>query len=128
VPVLKKIGHVLLIIAVLAATGTHWLVLQSVAWTTMFAGNLQSNSLAQAMERTFDGKHPCSLCKQISKGKQEEKKSEFQSDSKRLDFSYAPSAFSFDAPSQFTLLPARDDSADTLAHSPPVPPPRPFFA
>ena len=125
---LKRIGHVLLILAVLTVTGTHWLVLQSVAWTTMLAGHLQSGSLAQAVERTFDGKHPCSLCKQIAKGKQEEKKSEYRIDLKKLEFSYAPTAFVFSAPTHFNLLPAENDSAAQLTDSPPVPPPRGFFA
>jgi len=80
------------------------------------------------VERTFGGKHPCSLCKQISKGKQAEKKSEFRSDWKKLEFSYASTAFVFSAPTHFWILPAHDDSADRLTHSPPVPPPRGFSA
>src|SRR5690349_4015791 len=65
--VLRKLGHVLLIVALLSASGTHWLVLQSVAWTTMLASNLRTSSLGEALERTFDGRHPCRLCRQIAK-------------------------------------------------------------
>ena len=121
---LKRIGHVLLIVAVLAATGTHWLVLQSVAWTSMLADNLRSSSLAQAVERTFDGRHPCSLCRQIAQGKQDEKKSEVRSDWKKLEFSFSQSAFAFQAPSANRLFRPADEGAAVLSRAPPVPPPR----
>ena len=120
----RRFGYALLIVAVLAATGTHWIVLQSVAWTTMLAGNLGTTSVYQAVERTFDGQHPCCLCKQIRAGKQTEKKSEFHAGWKKLEFSYAVSAFRFEAPSHFYEVRAIDDTADLFAHAPPVPPPR----
>src|SRR5262245_18723158 len=121
---LKRLGHILLIIAVLTAAGTHWLVLQSVAWTNMLMDNLQTSSLAQAVGRTFDGKHPCNLCKQIVKGKRTEKKSEMRVDWKKLEFSYAPSIFVFNPPSFSWEVRAPDDLAVPLSHAPPVPPPK----
>ena len=39
----RKLGHILLIVALLAAVGGHWIVLQSVAWTNMLAGNLRTD-------------------------------------------------------------------------------------
>lgn len=71
--VFREFGQVLMIVAALSATGTHWLALQSLAWTTMLAENLQVTSWDKAVARTFDGKHPCCLCKQIVSGKQSEK-------------------------------------------------------
>jgi hypothetical protein len=122
--VLKRLGYILLIVAVLTASGTHWLVLQSVAWTTMLMDNLQSSSLAQAVGRTFDGKHPCKLCKQIVKGKQTEKKAELRVEWKKLEFSYAPSIFVFTPPSFCWEARASDDLATPLSHAPPAPPPK----
>jgi hypothetical protein len=53
--------------------GLHWMVLQSVAWVGMMVSYTQSTgSLATAAEMTFDGEHPCSLCRVIEKGKQSE--------------------------------------------------------
>jgi hypothetical protein len=124
VEVLKRISHILLIIAVLTASGSHWLVLQSVAWTNMLMDNLQSRSVTQALECTFDGKHPCKLCKQIVKGKQTEKKSELRMEWKRLEFSYAPSVFVFGPPSFFWDVRATDDLAIARSHTPLVPPPK----
>jgi len=124
--VFKRLGYVLTVFALLSAIGAHWHILQSVAWTTMLAENLRTNSLPKAVERTFDGKHPCSLCKQIAKGKQSEKKSEFPLEWKKFEFSYTPGIFIFSAPSQFWEIIPQDGSFPALTHAPPVPPPRTF--
>jgi hypothetical protein len=113
-----------MILAVLAATGTHWWVLQSVAWTTMLAENLQTTSWQKAVVCTFDGKHPCCLCKEIAKGKQSEKKSEFQVELKKLEFSHTASEFAFCPPSDFREVRAGNETATPLTHAPPVPPPK----
>lgn len=123
----KRLGHVLLIVALLAATGSHWAVLQSVAWTTMLADNLRNGSLTEAVQRTFDGEHPCSLCKQITAGKKSEKKAEFPTVLKKFEFVSECAPFVFSAPDDFRLLPDRNFTVRDLAHKPPVPPPRPLF-
>jgi hypothetical protein len=71
----------LVVLALVLSTGLHWAALQTVAWTTMLADNLRQQSLTQAVSQTFDGQHPCCLCKAIAAGKQSEKKTElaFQS-------------------------------------------------
>ena len=74
--VIGRIGKLVVIAALVATTGAHWTVLQTVAWTTMLADNLHSSSLPEALVKTFDGKHPCRLCKTIAAGKKSEKKSE----------------------------------------------------
>jgi hypothetical protein len=53
--------------------GGHWLALQMVAWMGMFAANSQQGDLAGALEKTFDGKHPCPLCAAVEVGQQKEK-------------------------------------------------------
>ena len=125
--VFARIGRVFLIAAMLAVTGSHWVILQSVAWTTMLADNLRTTSLHEAVARTFDGKHPCPLCTQISKGKQAEKKSEFRIEWKKFEFPWAPTTFVFNAPAHFREARAPEDSADQLTHAPPTPPPRAAF-
>jgi len=72
-----RIGKIFLVLALVAMLGAHWALLQTVAWTTMLADNLRSGSLHDAVTRTFDGQHPCCLCKAIAAGKQSEKKAEF---------------------------------------------------
>lgn len=53
--------------------GGHWLALQMVAWMGMLAVNSQQGDLAGALEKTFDGKHPCPLCAAVEAGQQKEK-------------------------------------------------------
>lgn len=113
-----------MIVAVLTATGTHWLALQSVAWTAMLAENLESHSWHEAVQRTFDGKHPCCLCKEIANGKQSEKKSDTQFELKKLDYSYSRFEFVFCPPSGFYEVPVSNDAATLLTREPSVPPPR----
>ncbi len=113
-----------MIVAVLSATGTHWMLLQSVAWTRMLAENLHKSSICQAVEHTFDGKHACCICKEISKGKQSEKKNDVQVELKRLEFPYTKSEFVFCPPSEFRELRAANETGPLLTQAPAVPPPR----
>ena len=69
----KTVGFVTCLIAILAMTGSHWLVLQSVAWARMLVEFSSRESLPNALAKTFDGRHPCPLCKQVSQGQQEER-------------------------------------------------------
>ena len=115
-----------MIVAVLTATGTHWLAFQSVAWTTMLAENLQTSSWSQAIQRTFDGRHQCPLCKEIARDKKSEKKSDVQNDLKKLDYSHSKFAITFCPPSAFYELQVVNASAALFMPKPSVPPPRQF--
>jgi hypothetical protein len=53
--------------------GMHWTVLQGVAWTGMFISNLNQVSVVEAVEKTFDGEHPCPLCLAVKEGQKQEK-------------------------------------------------------
>jgi len=123
--VFVRLGNILMIVALLAASGAHWGVLQSVAWTQMFTDNLQSGSWSEALVKTFDGKHPCPLCLKIADGKQSEKRSEFALELKKMEFPPAQENLSIFAPSRFDWLPSVDFSAESRSHQPLVPPPRP---
>ena len=54
-----------MIFIVMGTSSSHLAVLQVVAWTGMFVENVQGLDLEEAIERTFDGEHPCSLCHAI---------------------------------------------------------------
>lgn len=94
----------------------------------MLADNLHTASLSEAIVHTFDGKHPCCLCKEIARGKQSDKKTDFQMELKRLDFSYSNSEFLFLAPSAFRELRPANQSAPLLMRAPAVPPPKELLA
>ena len=113
-----------MIVAALSAMGTHWLALQSVAWTTMLAENLHTASWDRAVRCTFDGKHPCCLCKEIAKNEQSEKKSDVQVELKKLEYSYTSFEFVFCPPTHFYEVRAGNDAVISLMQPPSLPPPK----
>ena len=124
---LARFGKFLVVVALVTTTGLHWAVLQSVAWTTMLADNLRTQSLTEAVTHTFDGNHPCSLCKAIAAGRKSEQKKEFTAPLQKLEFPPVKENFVLIAPSSFQLLPQANTFADSLTQKPPTPPPRGFF-
>ena len=115
------------IVALVATTGVHWATLQTVAWAAMLADNLRSHPIAEAVTCTFDGQHPCCLCKAIAAGKKSEKKNEFALQLKEFEYPPSPARFVLVAPSQFRLLPVADTFAESPSLQPPTPPPRDCF-
>ena len=67
-----RFGRLLVVLALVACIGGHWALLQSVAWTQMLVERTQAASFGEAVKTTFDGAHPCALCKRIADGKQKE--------------------------------------------------------
>jgi len=122
--VFARLGKLFVIFALVAATNAHWAFLQSVAWTKMLADNLRTHSVTEAVTHTFDGQHPCCLCKAIAAGKKSEKKTEFTLPTQKFECPPSPEDFTLVAPSQFQLLPQPDTFAVSLTFQPPVPPPR----
>lgn len=64
----RVIGRSSTVLALCLALGWHWTALQSVAWTTMLISNAASCSFGEAVKKTFDGEHPCSLCLAVRDG------------------------------------------------------------
>lgn len=121
---LARLGHGLLILALLGATGGHWLFLKSVAWTTMLIDESRTAPFSVAVAKTFNGKNPCTLCKGIEAGKRTEQKTELPAPDFKLEFFHTPAAtlvlrlqlapLASSAPSGFT----------PRTETPPLPPPR----
>lgn len=63
----------LCVLALTVSVGGHWALLQCVAWSGMLLQYSQTMPLAQAVAYTFDGDHPCKMCRAISQGQQDEK-------------------------------------------------------
>jgi hypothetical protein len=87
----------------------------------------QDASLKEALVKTFDGKHPCSLCKEIAKGRHSEKKSEFPQQLNKLDLLTPAAQFLLTAPAHFRHVPIADNFFRSLSLTPPTPPPRSFL-
>lgn len=97
-PFFHKAGRLLLVIALLVSCGAHWFVLQSIAWTAMLVEQSQRTTLVEAVKRTFDGAHPCGLCKQIAGGKEQEKKNDMPVFVGKIAFIYEPRAIALHPP------------------------------
>jgi hypothetical protein len=113
--------------ALVLTTGLHWAVLQTVAWGTMLANNLRCDSFSQAVGKTFDGRHPCCLCKAIAAAKKSERKSEAVSPGLKMEFPPVAERLALYPPAQFEVLPSHNAFADSLASKPLLRPPRGRF-
>jgi hypothetical protein len=125
--VFARFGKFFVVAALVLTTGAHWAALQTVAWTTMLVNNLCTQSVSAAVSDTFDGQHPCCLCKAIAAGKKSEKKSEAVSPTLKMEFPLVADRIVSHPPAQFTELSAPDFFAESLVSKPPLPPPRAFF-
>lgn len=117
---LKSLGRLFVVTAMIVAIGGHWAVLQSVAWTTMIVANAQSENFSDALKNTFDGDHPCELCKRIESGRQSEKKQDPQASFsiKKIDLFHQYSAVALLPP----VSPDEDRDAGVFAETRPLEP------
>src|SRR6266576_3215000 len=76
----------LVVLALVVVTGGHWALLQSVAWVGMTVRYAKCDSFEVALQKTFDGRHPCKLCKLVKQGKASEQKRDLQKLEAKLDF------------------------------------------
>jgi hypothetical protein len=114
----------LAVVTLTIGLGGHWAILQSIAWVTMVAGYSQTAPLREALVKTFDGNHPCPICKFVSKGRKSDQKHETQKLLTKLDFFLASSRISIFPPPVVWPPSASRWLVDARAESPPTPPPR----
>ena len=126
-PVVARLKKFLVVIVLVLTTGLHWAALQTVAWTTMLANNLRTQSVSEAISKTFDGEHPCPLCKAIATGKKSEKQSESVSPTLKMEFPPSAEKLNLFPPSQFEFFPLQNHFATLFSSPPLLPPPRIFF-
>jgi hypothetical protein len=117
-------GLLLLVIALLASAGGHWVVLQSVAWTSMLVERSRELTMVEAIKVTFDGSHPCGLCRKIESGSKKEKREEKARSVAKLELFYEPMRCPLFPPRGARLSAATHATAPARAQAPRVPPPR----
>jgi hypothetical protein len=111
-------------VALACSIGLHWGFLQSMAWMGMVVNYSREGGVAEALVKTFDGKHPCALCKAIAKAQKAERKAEFPTAAKKFEFLYSEVLFVFAAPTDGWTAGERPDKPDARGHAPPRPPPK----
>ncbi len=105
------------------------MVLQTTAWTGMIVTRSLKSTLAEALESSLDGQHPCGMCSVIASAKQTEERSrkEFDLLKKAVDLKFTEQLL--------PAAPARAGGAipmiwpewtlvfPVLSEAPPTPPP-----
>ena len=61
-------------------------MLQTVAWASMIVEYSHGAAVSDAVQKTFDGQHPCQICKAIEKSRQSDKKNETVQSVKKIEF------------------------------------------
>jgi hypothetical protein len=125
--VFARLGKFLVVVALVLTTGLHWAALQTVAWSTMLAGNLCGESFTTAVSQTFDGRHLCPLCRAILAAKKSEKKSESVATTFKMEYPPMTGGIILISPSPVSALSLARLSAESSFLKPPLPPPRSFF-
>lgn len=123
---LRALTKIVAVSVLVLSLGLHWALLQTVAWTGMLIAYSRDGSFKQAVVKTFDGKHPCPLCKAIEKGRADEKRPEKQpiKPGPKLDCGLVWQAIRFDFKCARERIPTLDAAAPARADEPPKPRPR----
>jgi hypothetical protein len=122
--VLSRVAKFCVLVLLIISIGGHWALLQSAAWVGMMIDYSRDGSISAAVCKTFDGKHPCCLCKAIAAGKKSEQKKELSFKSQKLEFPPSKEDRSPLAPGDYQLFAQIDFLAQSAFQKPPTPPPR----
>src|SRR5580692_10445337 len=120
----NRLTRLVVILAAVQLLGGHWFALQSVAWIGMLAHYSRDENLVAAIEKTFDGQHPCGLCKAVKSGRAEEEKRQVEKTTLKFDAVIAATA---SAPVPLSIAPEYFVGAPMILvrnHAPPSPPPK----
>jgi hypothetical protein len=121
---MRRLTHLLVLTAFVFSCGGQWYVLQGVAWANMIREYSQTVPLAQAVQMTFSGEHPCAICKAIAAKRSSERQNALSLEKYEKKFISSaavavepPASSSFQYPDDVTVLRSRIET-------PPTPPPR----
>jgi hypothetical protein len=122
--VLPSLPRAFIAVVLALSIGLHWTLLQTVAWAGMVVTYSRDASLTVALEKTFDGDHPCCWCKEIEKARKSEKNPDLKPELKQLTLLHQEQRWTFTPSTDFYLLTRIEPACLTIADQPPVPPPR----
>lgn len=115
------------VIVLVLSLGLHWAVLQTVAWTGMVVSYSRDATFSEAVSRTFDGEHPCPMCKVIKQGQAEERGQPQKAQVKpgtKMDLGLVWQWVVFDFSCDCNRIPSPNAEASVRAYEPPKPRPR----
>ena len=119
-----RLGRWILVLALSFSIGLQWAVVQGAAWVGMIVSYSKEATISQTLSRTFDGRHPCKLCKAAQRGESTQKKQDADNPPVKFvlalpehdDFFFEPPA-----PSEVKFIAGVDGR---LVARPAVPPPK----
>ena len=126
---LHRVRLVLLLVAALSM-GLHYAMVQMVGWVSMTVELSQSAPLSEALAMTFDGKHPCELCKLVEQELKKSGQNDERAPDKKTDLKLPPVICWTDGIRLLRLsreplsVIKLDDRARFKRERPPLPPPR----
>jgi hypothetical protein len=125
---MRAIIRVATVLMLVLSLGLHWALLQTAAWTGMILAYSQDAPLLTAVSKTFDGNHPCPMCKAIKQGRAEERKQDQQKQSPapdlKLKLSLPGEDFVLIAPDAPRAWISPRHWPHSFSTEPPTPPPR----
>ena len=120
----RRAGKWLTVCALVVLIGGHWFALQSAAWLGMAVNFSKTESVSVALQKTFDGQHPCKLCKIVKAGKASEKQQDLQKLEGKMDFQLVAGSCGLFPPRPIRHFTPVSERASVLVHAPLLPPPR----
>ena len=122
----RRLGNLAVVMALALSLASPWALLQSLAWVSMLVNFSRQVAFTQAVSMTFDGQHPCRLCKTIDAGKAQERHHQKQAPQTGKDLKLFPPPPSLFLPHPPTpgVLPDTPVLPDARGEPPPPPPPR----
>ena len=121
---LSRLTKPVVVVMLTLTLGLHWACLQSVAWVGMLVSFSTSSPLPVALVKTFDGKHPCNLCKFVAQGKKAERQQEMPKPLAKLDLLLVHNSVWLFPPELFPLTTFPAQPGASRSDAPPSPPPR----
>jgi hypothetical protein len=106
----------------------HWAILQTAAWVEMVIDYSKTEGVEAGIAKTFDGKHPCSLCLSIAKNKEKQGKQTANDSLGKIYLFYQAPQLAVMPPAAFWELEGSLCSLNGTTLRPSVPPPRQYPA
>ena len=121
---LRRIEQWLVVTLLVITIGGHWAVLQSAAWAGMLVSYSRAATVQEAWSKTFDGQHPCKLCRIVKTGQAQEKKQDLVKVEIKLESTLAANGMLFLPPKPGPFFRLKTERALIRADAPLLPPPR----
>lgn len=123
----------MMVLGLMVSIGLHTVVIQSAAWAGMLVSySMEKGSVVQAVSETFDGEHPCALCKLAKKTEStpadDKQAPKMEHDLKLHLIAEASTAIVFSAPPPPDFPVRAEARPHVLSHTPDTPPPRRHLA